>query len=159
MEVALGHFSWEILRIDEVHLVEQCLKDFSFYAIQLSLAYRSCCVDTRICLLLLSGLISLRIIITFTVLLHPFALFEQNTINTKHHAFLDNQSHLMLIDLAILIVSLVLFDDIVLHFLVSLQQNNSFLYEEDVGGWNVRIVNNFFSLVRAKGHAACQVFR
>ena len=61
----------------------------------------------------------------------------------------------MLIYLAVFIVCLVLFYDRVLHFLVSLQQNDSFLDEEDVSGWIMRIVDHFFSLVGAKGHAAC----
>lgn len=155
LEVAFCHFSWEVLGIDKVHLVEQCLKDFSLNAIQFSLAYSSCCVDAGICLLLLSRLIGLWIIINFAVLLHLLGLFKQNAINTKDHTFFDNESHLMLIDLAIFIMCLVLLHNSVLHFLVSLQQNHSFLYEKDVSGWIMKIVNNFFSLVSAKGHAAC----
>lgn len=63
LEIALCHFPWKVLSIDEVHLVEQCLQHFFLYAVQLSFADRPCCVYSRACLLLLIRLIGLRVVI------------------------------------------------------------------------------------------------
>lgn len=86
-------------------------------------------------------------------------LFEQDSINSEDHSFLDYESGLALINFIFLVMHLVIFNRVVGNGLTSLQEHNTFLDEEDVSGLGMCSVNNFFPFVNHHLRAGSQIFR